>query len=172
LQKTLSEKIPYNEETLATVFDRPVNVIRLALEVFKNLGMIEIDEDGVIYLVNWEKNQNIDALEKIREDNRRRVAKFREHHKQLALGNVTVMFGNGAEENKNRIEEDKEEDKALLKKLVDEKRFSEITIGGQTLSYIIPLLKGEISCPAGALKFYKEALAKLGIELKDLGVGS
>jgi len=77
----LSENIPYTDEMLATIFNRPLNVVRMALGVFRKFGMIEIDEDNFISICNWEKHQNVAGLDKIREQTRQRVAKFRESKK-------------------------------------------------------------------------------------------
>ena len=74
----LSENIPYTDEMLSTIFGRPLNTIRLALETFKAFGMIEIDDEHFISISNWEKHQNVAGLEKIREQTRKRVAKHRE----------------------------------------------------------------------------------------------
>jgi len=78
----LTENIPYTDEMLATLFNRPLNTIRLALETFKKFGMILYNSEGQIKISNWEKHQNIDGLERIREQNRLRVARFREDHKK------------------------------------------------------------------------------------------
>lgn len=114
----MSDKVHYTDEMLATIFQRPLNTVRMALGVFEQFGMIEII-DGVITLPNWEKHQNIDGMEKIKEQTRNRVARHREKQKKLALGNVTsnvtsnvtVTQGNALEEegdkNKNRLDEDK-----------------------------------------------------------------
>ncbi|PID16838.1 replication protein [Sporosarcina sp. P34] len=77
----LSENIPYTDEMLATIFGRPLNTIRLALETFKAFGMIEIDDEHFISIANWEKHQNVAGLEKIREQTRKRVAKHRENQR-------------------------------------------------------------------------------------------
>lgn len=112
----MSDKVHYTDEMLATIFQRPLNSVRMALGVFEQFGMIEII-DGVITLPNWEKHQNIDGMERIKEQTRNRVAKHREKQKNLALGgnvtcNVTVTQGNAIEEeernkNKNRLDKDK-----------------------------------------------------------------
>jgi len=81
----LNERIPYTEEMLATIFDRPINVIRLALNTFEQFGMINI-ENGVITISNWEKHQNIDGLDRIREQERIRKKRQRERQKLLAEG--------------------------------------------------------------------------------------
>ena len=110
----MSDKVHYTDEMLATIFRRPLNTVRMALGVFEQFGMVEII-DGVITLPNWEKHQNIDGMEKIKEQTRNRVARHREKQKNIALGNVTgnvtVTDGNALEEdkekNKNRLDKDK-----------------------------------------------------------------
>ena len=108
----MTDKVHYTDEMLATIFRRPLNTVRMALGVFEQFGMIEII-DGVITLPNWEKHQNIDGMEKIKEQTRNRVAKYRKKQKNLALGNVTcnvtVTDGNALEEDKdkNRLDKDK-----------------------------------------------------------------
>ena len=84
----MSDKVHYTDEMLATIFRRPLNTVRMALGIFEQFGMVEII-DGVITLPNWEKHQNIDGMEKIKEQTRNRVARHREKQKNLALGNVT-----------------------------------------------------------------------------------
>ncbi|WP_103110585.1 phage replisome organizer N-terminal domain-containing protein [Brevibacillus reuszeri] len=79
----LNERIPYSEEMLATIFDRPINIIRLALNTFEQFGMINI-ENGVITISNWEKHQNIDGLERIKEQERLRKQRQRDRQKLLA----------------------------------------------------------------------------------------
>ena len=76
----LSENLPYNEEMLANEFSRPINSIRLAIQTFETLGMIE-KVNGVIKVTNWEKHQNIEGLEKIRAQNRLRKQKQRKQQK-------------------------------------------------------------------------------------------
>ena len=108
----MSDKVHYTDEMLATIFRRPLNTVRMALGVFEQFGMIEII-DGIIALPNWEKHQNIDGMEKIKEQTRNRVARHREKQKNLALGsnvtcNVTVTESNATEEDRDK---DKELDK-------------------------------------------------------------
>lgn len=68
---------PYTVETLAEELRRPVKVVMRALAAFEQFGMIAI-ENGIIYLVSWEKYQSADKLELIREQNRMRKQKQRE----------------------------------------------------------------------------------------------
>ena len=100
-------RMPYTDEMLATIFRRPINTVRLALSTFEAFGMIEMD-DGTISITNWEKHQNIDGLDKIREQTRKRVQKHRENQKRIEC-NVTVTDGNATD--KNRIDKNRTEKK-------------------------------------------------------------
>lgn len=75
----LSENIPYTDEMLSTIFNRPLNTVRMALQVLERFGLIKINADTeYIKIVNWEKHQNVDAMDKIREQTRKRVEKHRD----------------------------------------------------------------------------------------------
>lgn len=79
----LGENIPYTEEMLSTIFCRPLTSIRLALKTLKDFKMIEVDDDNLIKIINWEKHQNVEGMERVREQNRIRAKNFREKKKQL-----------------------------------------------------------------------------------------
>ncbi|MGX5629066.1 phage replisome organizer N-terminal domain-containing protein [Bacillus thuringiensis] len=85
----LNENIPYTDEMLSTIFDRPLQTVRLALTTFVQYGMIEITDHNFIFISNWEKHQNIDGLERVRQLTAERNKKYRERkkQKQLALEN-------------------------------------------------------------------------------------
>lgn len=73
----LTENIPYNEDMLAHKCNKPISVIQFALEIFKRLHMIEFIDD-TIFLPNWTKHQNIEGMDKIRQQNRLRQKRRRE----------------------------------------------------------------------------------------------
>lgn len=106
----LTESIPYTQEMLASEFDFDLTTVKLALESLKRLNMIELEE-SVINISNWNKYQNIDGLEKIKEQTRKRVQKHREKQKMLSESesnvtcNVTVTECNATD-----IDIDKEKD--------------------------------------------------------------
>lgn len=104
----LSENLPYNEEMLANEFNRPINSIRLAIQTFETLGMIE-KVNGVIKVTNWEKHQSLDSKAKHKEKNKLRQQRYRERQKKLLeeKSNVTVTSRNDTEEER---EEEKEEE--------------------------------------------------------------
>ncbi len=98
-------EIPYTEQMLSTQFSRPLTTVQLALKTFQQFGMIDVVDD-MIHISSWEKYQNIEGMEKIREQTRQRVAKYREKKKLEQKSNVTLHVTQC-----NAIEEEREEDK-------------------------------------------------------------
>lgn len=105
----LTENIPMNEEEMATIFNRPLNTVRLALQTFKRYGMIEV-EDEAIRIKNWEIHQNIDGMDRIKEQNRLRKQRQRERQKQLQICHVTSRDSHATDIDKE-LEIDKEREK-------------------------------------------------------------
>lgn len=102
---------PYSDEMLATVFRRPLNTVRLAISAFLQFGMVEII-DGTYFLPEWEKHQNVNGLDKIREQTRLRVAKHRGKPKDVTL---PVTHGNATEtETEKELEKQQQEIRSLL----------------------------------------------------------
>lgn len=106
----INDRLPYTEEMFATIFNRNISTVKLALSTFEKFGMIEIYNNTVI-IPKWEKHQSLDALEKSREATRQRVKKWREQQKLLTCSecnvtdNVTVTESNA---DRIRIENKKE----------------------------------------------------------------
>lgn len=100
-----TKEIPYTDQMLATQFNRPLATIQLALKTFERFGMIELIEN-MLHISNWEKYQNVEGMERIREQTRKRVAKHREKTRFSGNSecNVTVTLCNAT---------DKEEEKEI-----------------------------------------------------------
>lgn len=78
----MSNRIAYTDEMLAAIFRRDIKVVRLALKVFEQFGMIEII-DNVITIPNWGKHQTLDAYERKKERDRIYQQERRLKQKQL-----------------------------------------------------------------------------------------
>lgn len=99
-----TKEVPFTEESLAVQFDRPRELIALALRTFQAFGMIDISDES-ISVMNWEKYQNIEGMEKIREQNRKRQQAFRDKKKDNVTDSVTVTLRNATDKkrkDKNR----------------------------------------------------------------------
>lgn len=78
----IEDEFPYSDEMLATIFNKPLATVRLALTTFEKFHMIERTEKG-IYITNFEANQNSEGMERIREQNRIRQQRQREKKRAL-----------------------------------------------------------------------------------------
>ena len=117
----IDEDLPYTDEMLATIFNKPLNTIRLALETFKRFKMIDTS-GGVILITNWEKHQNVEGMSRVKLQNAERQKRYRDRKKIEQLNfeelekrdsNVTPtssVTSHHAIEVEEEVEEDKEED--------------------------------------------------------------
>ena len=107
-QVYITPEIGYTIETLAAEFGRPVETVRRAMDLFCRFGMTEVDEDGIIAVCGWERHQNVEGMERVREQTRQRVRKHREK-KAAQRCNVTEALRNATEEEREEEEEPEEE---------------------------------------------------------------
>ena len=109
----LTKDILYTTKMLAEELDIKENIVKAALNVFERFDMIEQNGD-LITITGWHEHQNVEAMDKVREQTRNRVAKHREAKKSVTCNarcNVTVTQGNATD-----IEEDIEKELELNKK--------------------------------------------------------
>ena len=81
----MNNRIAYTDKMLATIFRRKESTVQLALKTFEDFGMVEL-VDGVITIPNWDKHQNVESMDKVREQTKKRVAAYREKQKMLLSG--------------------------------------------------------------------------------------
>lgn len=121
----LTENIPYTPKMLADELDFEENTVKLALQSLEQLNMIVCDQ-GFFSIAGWEEHQNIDGMERIKEQTRKRVAKHREMKRLSACNvtsNVTVTECNATEEDKEKEREreskENKEKKSECQQIVD-----------------------------------------------------
>lgn len=73
----LTENIPYTSKMLADELDFEENTVQLALQALEQLGMVVL-KDNFFAISGWQEYQNIEGMEKIREQNRLRKQRQRE----------------------------------------------------------------------------------------------
>lgn len=116
----IQRNMPYSEEMLATLFGKNVNTVRLALTTLANFNMIDLTANGLISVTNWEKHQNVEGLEKIKEQNRLRAKR---HYEKKKNSNVSLTLSNATDKEK---ELDKDIDKEIDNKDKEKIPYSEI----------------------------------------------
>lgn len=108
----LTENIPYTTKMLADELGFEENTVQLALQALEQFNMIVTDQ-GFFTIAGWDEYQNIEGMERIREQNRLRKAAQRERQKALPVSrdrhvNVTDCHATDIDK-----EKDKEIDKEI-----------------------------------------------------------
>lgn len=104
-----TKDIPFSDEMLAAHFGKPLNTVKMALEVFQRFGMIEIVNE-IIRVSNWEKYQNKQRLDDLKEYNR---IKQREHRERV---NEMSMLSIDSQDIERRKKKEEEKEKRKRKK--------------------------------------------------------
>lgn len=112
----IADGLPYTTRSLATEIKRPEAIVKQALALFKRYGMIE-DVGGVLHIKNWQKYQNVEGMDRIREKNRLRNAAYRERKRGVTrdiTDDVTVTSRDAIEGEREREgEKEREIDGAI-----------------------------------------------------------
>ena len=99
----LTENIPYTPKMLADELNFEENTIMLALNALEQFEMIIRDGER-FRIAGWEEYQNIEGLDKIREQNRLRKQRQRERQKLLAGDSPVTVTGSHATEEEREEE--------------------------------------------------------------------
>lgn len=113
----VTQNIAYSEELLAEEFKFSVTLVKAALKLFEQLQMISF-ENSIICIENWAKYQNVEGLEKIKENNRIRQARYRAKKKLMLQSNVTDNVTDNTDvtsnvTQSNALEEEEEKEKEI-----------------------------------------------------------
>ena len=113
----LTENIPYTPKMLADELDFEENTVQLAITALEQLNMV-VTKNGCFTIAGWDEHQNVEGMEKIREQNRIRQKKWYDNQKALpnVIPNVRLTQPNAPdiEEDKDKEEEsDKEIEKRI-----------------------------------------------------------
>ena len=98
----ISQNVMYTPQSLAADFGVPKTIADKALTLFQDLELIEVESDGCIRILGWEKHQNVTGLEKIREQNRLRKQKQRQCDKSRNVDEDMSRDGHVTECDKSR----------------------------------------------------------------------
>lgn len=109
----LTENIPYTSKMLADELDFEESTVSLALRALEDLNMI-VANGNYFSIAGWEEYQNIEGMDKIREQNRIRQKRWYDKQRELpnAIPNADLTLPNATDK-----EEEKEIDKDIDKKI-------------------------------------------------------
>ena len=103
----MSRNIPYTVETLAIEFNRSEEQIKLAIDVFLELEMLELIDSRIYRIKNFAKHQNIKVEEKVKSQD-----------KEVNVKNIEVatksIITDEDEKKSNKEEKDKESENNVV----------------------------------------------------------
>ena len=93
-----SDEVPYNEDMLSIITNTNVDIVRIAVKVFTELHMMEILDDGTIFM------REVDGMIGSAADNdhAKRQARYRERQKELAMSLECHASVTKSDESKNK----------------------------------------------------------------------
>ena len=125
----VNDRIPYNAEMLASVTGHQVGTIKQALSMFKELGLIEILENGAIYMLDIQNFIGKGSTEADRQRlYDRRISEERKQKKLTQSRNLEEILEKSTPEIEKELEIEKEIDTKANKSPTKAKRFVKPTI--------------------------------------------
>lgn len=129
----VNDRIPYNAEMLASVTGHQVGTIKQALSMFKELGLIEILENGAIYMLDIQNFIGKGSTEADRQRiYDRRISDERKQRKLTQSRNLEEIFEKSTPEIEIELEKDieieKEIDSSAKSTTTKRKRFEKPTL--------------------------------------------
>lgn len=109
-----SEEIPYSDEMLSTITSTNIDVVRSAINVFKELKMIEIYDDGTLFMKQVEKMVGSET----KWANYKRVSRNQNKEIGQCPTNVQKQIGNCPIEIEKDIDIDKDINKDIENKII------------------------------------------------------
>jgi len=106
-----SDLVPYSEEMLASITDTNVDIVRTAVKIFCELGLMQKLDDGTIFMTQVAHMTGKEG------ESAERVRIFRDRQKQLALqcnSEVTESNDNKEEQETENKEQEEQEDDIFL----------------------------------------------------------
>lgn len=82
----IGQHMNYTDEMIATICNQPLNTVRFALQTFEKFEMINLSQDGLISIANWEKHQNIEGMERVKTGNAERQQLYYWRKKLASIG--------------------------------------------------------------------------------------
>lgn len=129
----VNERIPYNAEMLASVTGHQVGTIKQALSIFKELGLIEVLENGAIYMLDIQNFIGKGSTEADRQRlYDRRISEERKQNKLTQSRNLEEICKKSTPEIEIELEKDieieKEIDSSAKSTTTKRKRFEKPTL--------------------------------------------
>lgn len=117
-----NDTIPYSAEVLATVTRHSVGTIEKAMDVFQKLGLVEVMDDGAIYMLQIQNFIGKSSTEAERKRRYRDKIKLEKSDNQAVLEDVGHLSGHSSTRDRDRDRDRKE-----IEEEVEDRKISSAT---------------------------------------------
>ena len=155
----MTETKPYTIKTLAIEFNRDFEAVKEAIKVLKNLEVIEITEDRVFKITDWEIDQNVEGLERIRKQTSERVAR----HRAAKKAELHIKSDTDAETQGDKVKEKSPKNEAISdnEEILENKNISDNNVLQENRNYLNnENVESNASCNNKKLNNIEEKLLK------------
>lgn len=119
-----NDAIPYSAEVLATVTRHNVGTIEKAMDVFQKLGLVEVMDDGAIYMLQIQNFIGKSSTEAERKRRYRDKIKLEKSDNQAVLEDVGHLSGHSSTRDRDR---DRDRDRKEIEEEVEDRKISSAT---------------------------------------------
>lgn len=116
-----NDAIPYSAEVLATVTRHNVGTIEKAMDVFQKLGLVEVMDDGAIYMLQIQNFIGKSSTEAERKRRYRDKIKLEKSDNQAVLEDVGHLSGHSSTRDRDR---DRDRDRKEIEEEVENRKLS------------------------------------------------
>lgn len=108
--------IPYTPEMLSAITGTDIDTVRVAIELFTKLDLMEIWDDGTLFMIETQNmiGSETDSARRVRKHRQKKALEEKEENNEMLQSNTDVTKGNGEVIKSNTdidIEKDIEKDK-------------------------------------------------------------
>lgn len=93
----ITNGVPYTEQDLSILFGIEYKTIQMGIELFKQYKMIDVINGGVIEIINFNKHQEIEKIERVKELSRETSKRYREKQKTLLNSDNDVTISDNTD---------------------------------------------------------------------------
>lgn len=86
----ITDGIPYRLDDIADEVDLPFKTVEEGLKLFIEYRMVEMVQGGIIEIINFQKHQRLDKIEKARITSRETSRRYRERQKRSLFGDTSL----------------------------------------------------------------------------------
>ena len=118
---TFNEYIPYDTKMLATITGHNIDVVEKAIAIFKGMHLIEVLDNGTIFMLDMQKLIGSISSEGVRKAEYREKISLEKKESGTKLGQCPNIISNSISNSNSNIKEKKDDIDSIIESIEDDK---------------------------------------------------